>query len=85
MELINWKRNINEGGGAFKFYGCHVLSLLAGIDKWDIDGIDSFCYNENDEYMFKLELQNLKGVKCIILKKGSDFDKIPKKGGCYCH
>ena len=64
MELINWKRNINEGGGAFKFYGCHILSLLAGIDKWDINGIDSFCYNENDEYMFKLELQNLKGVKC---------------------
>jgi len=74
MNSMNWKRNINEGGGVFNFFGCHILSLLASIDDWEINDIDSFFYNDCDEFKFDLEAESNKGVKCTSRCNSNSFN-----------
>ena len=44
----NWKRRVSEGGGALRFYGIHIIGLLAEIGYHDVT--QSHCYaNTSDE------------------------------------
>lgn len=44
----NWKRRVSEGGGALRFYGIHIIGLLAEIGYRDVT--QSRCYaNTPDE------------------------------------
>ncbi len=74
MNLMNWKRNINEGGGAFNYFGCHILSLLVSIDDWEINSFDSFYYNDFDEFKFELLAESVKGVKCVSSCNSNSFN-----------
>ena len=57
-EINTWKRNPLQGGGAFKFYGTHLVYLLANIGKWNSVKMESFRYSLEDEYMFLISGNN---------------------------
>jgi len=51
-EKASWKANPEIGGGAFMFYGSHIVNLLANIEKWHKLELKSYRYSYIDEYAF---------------------------------
>jgi hypothetical protein len=74
MDIKTWKRKISEGGGAFSFYGCHILSLLASIDNWNVKELLSYRYTEDDEFKFNLNTVNNNGINCDIVCNSNFID-----------
>jgi predicted dehydrogenase len=84
-KINTWKKNPFQGGGAFKFYGTHLVYLLANVGKWDNVKMESFRHSLEDEYMFLLSGKNKTrkfNISCNSCSPGkSVFDVKVKSNG----
>lgn len=63
----NWKRRVSEGGGALRFYGIHIIGLLAEIGYRDV-AQSRCCASAPDECEFWSAVFNGPGLKeCHVL------------------
>ena len=65
-DLSNWKRSNTEGGGALRFYGIQLISLLAdlGFDRVLTSSIVSAQPDEAE--VWRATLANDKGARCEV-------------------
>lgn len=50
--ISTWKSKPSYGGGAFLFYGTHLISLLSHIGSWNNINLSSFRNSIDDEHKF---------------------------------
>jgi predicted dehydrogenase len=46
--LLTWKRYVDDGGGALRFYAIHLIGLLASLQEWQIDKVALLSDHEGD-------------------------------------
>lgn len=82
--LTNWKRVKKEGGGVLRFYGIHVLALLAESGYSDV--VSSVLVGENEEEpsLWEAVFSHPTAVNCKVIvdsrSENSSFF-LSKKGG----
>ena len=64
--LSNWKRADAEGGGALRFYGIQLISLLAalGFDQIEASRLKAACPGEAESW--DATLMTRKGARCFV-------------------
>jgi hypothetical protein len=53
-DVKTWKRNVKEGGGVIRFYGIHIIAILASLDFENI--VKSKVYGSSSEDLSRWEL-----------------------------
>jgi|SRR6185503_2137287 len=66
--LENWKRYNDSGGGAIRFYGIHLIALLAEAESCRIISSLSSCFNKEEIYKWtaKFEINSVHLVEVEV-------------------
>jgi predicted dehydrogenase len=65
-QLQNWKRDHTQGGGALRFYGIHVIALLAELGYTDVSYSEIMAEHQHEAETWHAELTGDNLVPCKI-------------------
>jgi predicted dehydrogenase len=65
-DLSNWKRADAEGGGALRFYGIQLISLLAAMGFDQIEASRLKAARPGEAESWRATLTNRKGARCLL-------------------
>ena len=74
QNIETWKRYHNEGGGALRFYGIHLIALLAELGYKDLSYSKISTKQENEVEIWEAELLGADLFSCrIYVDSNSDY------------
>lgn len=73
--LNNWKRYVAEGGGVIRFYGIHMIAVLASLGFSDIIYSETSGYSENELALWEAEFSNPVSGSTLKLFINTDYKK----------
>jgi predicted dehydrogenase len=65
-DLSNWKRADAEGGGALRFYGIQLISLLAALGFDQVEASRLVAGRPGEAESWHATLANRKGARCLL-------------------
>lgn len=72
--VSTWKRNVEEGGGALRFYGIHVIALLADLGFNELVTSNTSGLGLNDCVIWQAKLKGTNGTAEITVDSFSERD-----------
>ncbi len=87
--LLNWKRSNEEGGGVIRFYGIHMIALLAelGYETVNTSNTSGLSANEIEKWTamftgpelptFKVRIDSNSAINRFSVEHTSDISQVP--------
>lgn len=79
--LNNWKRNTAEGGGAMRFFGIHLIAVLAKLDMQKVLYSNIYNFNINDNFKWEGSCSNKSNsiITNLIVDSNAEIDSFDVK------